>query len=222
MLSFFIKEEHKPVSKCDIKRYFKFLKSDKDARNAAVIPLLSGFTYSSGVMGLIITLLKINGFKTNFNLGLVDSICAGLTLLTVVVFTVKIKSENFDKVLLGSGIISFISLAALGIFSNFWTLIIYFLVRQSSIKLIDLISNNKTANLSNTGVLKDQMKEEFYLVRDIFLCYSEVFWVSNLLVVCLVFGMDYINYILIICGAFLLLEALYASRIVISSTEKTT
>lgn len=119
-------------------------------------------------MGLIITLLKINGFKTNFNLGLVDSICAGLTLLTVVVFTVKIKSENFDKVLLGSGIISFISLAALGIFSNFWTLIIYFLVRQSSIKLINLISNNKTANLSNTGVLKDQMKEEFYLVRGIF------------------------------------------------------
>lgn len=77
IISFYIDDEYHYINrKFELKKFIKLIKDNKDIRNALLICILSGITYSSGVMGLIITLIKINIFKTNLNIGFVDSACA--------------------------------------------------------------------------------------------------------------------------------------------------
>ena len=81
IISFWIKDEgNYSDKKIEWKRFFKLIKTKKDVRNVLYGPLLSGFTYASGVMGVVVTLSKIYNFKTNLNLGIIDSLCAVLTL----------------------------------------------------------------------------------------------------------------------------------------------
>ncbi len=119
-----------------------------------MVPFLSGLTYSSGVMGLILTLSKINNFKTNLNLGYVDSICAILSLIVCTLFAWKIKKNHYKVLLAVSGVCSLISMFLFAFFQTKTVLIIYLIVRYSMIVLINLISDVVIVNLSNCSELK--------------------------------------------------------------------
>ena len=54
------------------RRFFKLVKTNRNIRYVLLGPLLCGFTYASGVMGMVITLFKIYNFKTSLNLGVVE------------------------------------------------------------------------------------------------------------------------------------------------------
>lgn len=212
-LSFMIKEDYRPVKNFKLKEYLKLVKTNEDIKRATIVSFMSGLTYSSGVMGTIITLLKINSFKTNLNLGFVDSACAAMSLLICVLFAIKIKDKHFKSILYVSGALSLGALVTLGIIPNTWTLIFYLFVRFSCVELINLISQNKAMNLSNVKELKRELKVEYYLVRDLVYAISRCTGYAILILVCVLFGMDYINYILIIPGLSLALEALLVAKI---------
>ncbi len=213
ILSFGIKEDYKPVNKFKLKEYLKLIRQSDDIKRATIVSFMSGLTYSSGVMGLIITLLKINCFKTNLNLGFVDSACAGLSLMVCVLFALKIKERHFKKILWVSGILSISSLCLLGIAPGVGFLVFYLFVRYSCVEIINLISQNKVVNLSNVKELKNELKVEYYLIRDLIYAFSRCTGYLLLILVCVFFGMDYISYLLIIPGISLLLESLLVSRI---------
>ena len=158
-------------------------------------------------MGTVITLLKINNFKTNLNLGFVDSTCAAISLIISILYAWKIREKHFRGLLFFSGITSFVSLIMLSINSSVVNLIIYLLIRYSSIYFINLISDYTSVNLSNINELKKELKEEYFLIHDVIYSISRSFGYLILLIVSWLFGMNYINHILIFAGFSLLIEA---------------
>ena len=201
--------------KIEWRRFFKLLKSNKNVRNSLLGPLLSGFTYSSGVMGVVITLSKIYNFKTSLNLGFVDSLCAILTLLSCIVFT-TINKNKFNKIITLSSLIAFVSLILSAFIPNKITLIIYLIVRSSFIEILAQITVNVRVNLSNCKELQNDLKTEYYLVTEF--CYSlaRCFGYLLLLVVCL-FSKECLNLVLILPAIAILFEG-----IIIGNLCKTT
>ncbi len=214
IVSFYVNDDtYYEDRKMELKRFMNLLKENKKIRNSLIIPFLAGFTYSSGVMATIITLTKINIFKTNMNLGFVDSLCSVIFLITCIFYTAKMKKEKFRLATYISGICSFIVLIIFSVKPSLTILIIYFLVRNSFIGIINLISNNVNYNLSNSKEIKEEFKAEYYLVRDIMFCISRCLGYLVLLIVCLTLGMNYINYILVISAVSILIESIIAGHL---------
>lgn len=214
VLSFAIKDERFNIKKSDLKGFFKLLKNKPNLKSIFLIPFLTGFTYSSGVMGLIITLLKINNFKTNLYLGIVDSICAFISLVVCIIFTYKLKKEKFKPVLLVTGILCFIVLIVQSIWNNIFMLIAYLIVRFSCMLIINLISDNVLNNLSNIVEIKQDYKSEYYLLIDIIYSISRSLGYLLLFIICLTLGMDYIQYLLILPAISILIQTFIVRKLV--------
>lgn len=214
VISFFIDDTyHLLEKKFETKKFINLVKTNKDIKSSLFICLLAGFTYSSGVMATIVNLTKINIFKTNLNLGYVDSICGVIFLLSSLYYTHILKRKDFKKVANISGITSFIILVIYAFKPSVVILILYLLSRNSCIGLINLITNNTVNNLSNSNELKENFKAEYYFARDLMLSISRCIGYMLLLIVCLVFGMEYINYILIIAACALLIEGILVGKL---------
>lgn len=212
-VSFLIKDEKFNIKRSDLKGFFKLLKNNPNLKNIFCLPLLAGFTYASGVMGLIITLLKINNFKTNLYLGIVDSICAFVSLLVCIIYTYKLKRETFKPVLLATGIISFIVLGVQSIWNSGIMLILYLIMRYSCILIINLITDNVLNNLSNVNEIKTEYKSEYYLLIDVCYSISRSSGYLILLIICLTVGMDYIQYLLILPALTIFLQSLFVRKL---------
>ncbi len=213
LLSFYIKDKKYTQDKFEFKKLWEIIKTNRIIRNTFIVIFLTGFTYSSGVMDTIITLSKINNFKTNLNLGIVDSICALLSLLVCILFTVKIKEKHFKKVLLVSSFCSFICMILFSIYKEPWVLIIYLFVRFTFILIISLIADYWVVNLSNSKELKETYKSEFYLMNDALLAISRCIGYLSLLLICLTLGMENINYLMLLPAFAILLEGLLLSKL---------
>lgn len=213
VISFALKEKYGKYNKFDVKRFMSVVKENGNVSKALIVTFLSGLTYSSGVMGTIVTLSKINNFKTNLNLGFVDSACAALSLVVCVIYAWKMKKKHFNVVLLIAGITSLLALVYLGVAPSMTSLIVYLFVRWTSITSVSLISDNIVTDLSNTADLKSDLKEEYYFARDIVFAFSRSFGYVILFLVATLFGMKYINYILILAGASIFVEALLLRRV---------
>lgn len=213
IISFYLKDERYTTKNFQFKKFMELIKKNKKVRNALIVPFLAGFTYSSGVMGTIITLAKINIFKTNLNLGFVDSICAFLSLLICTVYTVKITKDKYKPILNISSVMSFLTLILFAFYPKVWVLIVYLIVRFSFIYIINLISDNVTVNLSNCKELKENYKTEYYFARDAIFAFSRCFGYLMLLLICLLLGMEYINYLMVIPAIALLLEGYIVAKL---------
>lgn len=212
IVSFYIKDEYHVKKKFEFKKFWHLLKTSKDIRQSFLIPFLSGFSYSSGVMGTIMTIAKINNFKSNLYLGYVDSICAFLSLIVALLYTWKVKKEKFDICVYISGVAAFVSIFVFSLVPSLWTFIIYLIIRNSLVKMLEMISSQVTANLSNDEEIKDEFKSEYYCVRDVVFAISRSAGYLVLLVVCLTCGMN-MNYILFLPAAALLLESIVVGKL---------
>lgn len=206
ILAFNIKDGKINKNKFSLKEFKKITDKNKSIKTSLFVPFLSGFTYSSGVMILIATLLKINIFKTNFNLGLVDSICAFLCLLVCFLYSRTIKEKHFTKLLLVSGILSFLSILLLAFFNNIVVFIIYLIIRFSAITAISLVSDTLIINLTNNEEIKNNYKSEYYCMREIMYSIARSLGYLLLFVISIIFGSEYISYILILPGIAIFIE----------------
>lgn len=214
VLSFHLKDQFYVTEKMDTKGFFHQVGENKKLKKSLCLPLLSGLTHSSGVMGLIITLSKIYNFETNLNLGFVDSFCAALSLVVVIFFTMTLKERQFKPVLLISGIISFLTMIGFAFHPSKILLIAYLIIRHSCITLISMISALVAANLSNSEDLKSEYKAEFYLVRDLLYSVSRCFGYGLLFLVCIIFGMEYVDYLMILCAFAIFIEAITVTKLI--------
>lgn len=214
IISFWIKDEKFNIKRSNLKGFFKVLKNNPKLKGIFGLPLLAGFTYASGVMGLIITLIKINNFKTNLYLGVVDSICAFISLIICIIYTYKLKRESFRPILLVTGIISSIVLITQSIWNSGIMLIVYLIMRFSCILIINLITDNVLGNLSNVDEIKSEYKSEYYLLIDVCYSISRSTGYLILLIICLTVGMDYIQYLLILPAIAILLQSIVVRKLV--------
>lgn len=207
ILAFNIKDTKPNNSKFDMKKFKKITDSNRLIKSSLVIPLLSGITYSSGVMILIATLIKIDIFKTNLNLGFVDGICSLLCLIVCLLYSKKIKKERFGRIVMYTGLLSCISLILLAIFNSVPIFIIYLFIRFTCITMINLVSDTLVANLTNRKEIKDNFKAEYYCMRNVMFSISRSVGYFTLLIIILCFGSSYISYILIFSAGAILAEA---------------
>lgn len=205
IISFYIDDYKHFDNKSNVKGFIKLVKSNNNIKKSLTIPLLSGLTYSSGVMGIIITLSKINVFKTNLNLGLVDSACAVVFLIICLLFAYKIKKERFSILSYISGIICFLILIIYAFYQSVFLLIIYLFIRNSFMGLLNLITNNTTNNLTNNDLIKNEYKSEFFLMRDLMFAISRSSGYILLLIVS-IYSNNAIYYLLVISAITLLIE----------------
>lgn len=212
LVSFKLKDDKHYKRKLEFNKLFKLIKTNKNLRYVLLKPFLSGLTISSGVMYLIITLYKIYNFKTNLNLGLVTSICSFICLLGCVIFRF-IKKKNFNKVMIFSGILSFITILLFAFFPSKTSLIIFMFIDNMFITFITLISNMVVINYSNNEEIKKDLKPEFYCIIDVMFMISRVLGYTLLLLVCLFIGKECINYLLIVPAISLILESILIRNI---------
>lgn len=214
IISFYLKDLKYNNQKMNLKKFLDVIKTNKELKKSFLIIFLAGLSYSSGFMGTIITLANINVFKTNLNLGFVDSICAGLFLLTCILFSHKIKEKHFGILSIISGIITFICLFLFSINQNITLLILILLTRNSLVGLLNLISNHLINNMSNSKEIKENYKAEYFLIRDLIFSSTRCFGYLLILIVSMIFGKEYIYYILIISAISLLIEGFIINKLV--------
>ena len=212
IISFKLKDDKHYKRKMEFNKFFKLAKTNRNLKYALLKPFLSGLTISSGVMYLIITLYKIYNFKTNLNLGLVTSICSFICLIACIIFRF-IKKKNFNKLMLFSGWLSFITILLFTFFPSKMSLIIFMFIDNLFITFIALISNMTVTNYSNNDEIKKRLKSEFYLTIDIMFMISRVLGYTLLLIICLFIGKGYINYLLIIPAISLILESIIIGKL---------
>lgn len=213
VITFSLKREEKYNDKnIEWRRFLKLIKTNRNIRYVLLGPLLCGFTYASGVMGMVITLFKIYNFKTSLNLGIIDSLCAIFTLISCIIFT-TVKRNKFSKIMIISALISFGTLILSAFIPNKTMLIIYLIVRSSFINIISQITNNVVVNLSNCDELKKDLKPEYYLVTDFLYAISRCSGYVLLLIVCLIFGTEYINLVLILPAIAILFEGIIIGKL---------
>ena len=112
-----------------------------------------------------------------------------------------------------SGVMGFVALLLFAIYPTRSQLIIYLLVRYSFITSINLISNYVVTNFSNSKELDHDLKTEFYCTRDILFSVSRCFGFLVLLLVCIILGMDYIHFIMILPAISILIESIVIGRL---------
>lgn len=211
IVSFYLKDIKTNKKNFDLKSYMKLINSNSNLKIIHYEPLLSGLTFSSGVMGIILTLFKIYNFKSNLSLGIVDSICAALCLITCYIFASKVK--KFRKILWISGIFSTASLIIFMFSPTPTSLIIYLFTSNSFLTMMTLIVSHVITNLSNQSDLGKMYKAEFYCMRDVFYSISRTLGYFILLIICILFGKNIINYVLILPIISLIVETLLMNKV---------
>ena len=78
---------------------------------------------------------------------------------------------------------------------------------------INLISNYVVTNFSNSKELGHDLKTEFYCMRDILFPVSRCLGFLVLLLVCIILGMDYIHFIMILPAISILIESIVIGRL---------
>lgn len=205
IVSFYVKDkEHNLNKKFDLKGLRKIIKENKNVRYAIFIPILAGLTYSSGVMDIIIKIFTITNFKSSIYIGIVDSICSILSLISCILF-IKIKKDKFPLVFKITGLLSVLIILLFTFNPIEPLLIVYLIARYSLLKIFIVMEEFVRTNHSNGDELKE-FKTEYYYISDIFYAISRVLGYLILFIVGTLFGVEYISYILVICAIALFIQ----------------
>ena len=194
-LSFFVKEEENDRGNVKMLSFFRRTWANKKIRHNYIIQFLKGFTISSGVLIVVMTIYKILFFQSNFKIGSLNSILGIITFLASILYASKKKKNWYKPLMIGTLVIISIMLTILSIKPTDYAFIIYLVVYAFGITIISLITDTINANRSNDLVLKFY-REEYQLALETFLGISRFLGYALLLVIGLFNNIDFLKYIL--------------------------
>ena len=212
ILSFKIEDGAQKSKKINIKGFIKLIKKEKNVRTALLMPFLGGLTYFSGSLALMITLIKVINFKTNIALGTVESICAIISLIVSLLYSAKLNKNQKSILLRIGGVVALISLGIYAFIPSFVTFIILLFVNSSLIWLFSLVGTTVGVSASNTKEIQKNYKEEYILARELALTSSRCLSYIVVLIVCIIFGENALNYLLVIAGIIIFIESFVTSK----------
>lgn len=158
-LSFLIKSKRPENSNFELKKYFLYLKNNKQINSKIkwtyINALLAGFknTYQ-----IIVVILLVYTFKTNLSLGLFTSLFSVITILLLLIYRYIDNKPHINKfsIYLIIGILPFFSCIAFVCYSCKWTLIIYNFFLTIAIYYSDYFGN-----LERDAIIKFTGHDEF-------------------------------------------------------------
>ena len=211
ILSFFVKDTDKMENNIGILQFYKKIKKNNLVQSALIMQFLQGFTIGSGVLVGVMTLYKIIYFKSNFSIGLINSILGVISCL-VCIFYAKSKNSTFYKnISIFSLVIISVCLVTLGIMPNSVMFTIYIVVYAIGMTLVSLTSDNFIVNVSNHFLVK-QHKPEYHLMLETLLELSRIIGYFILLFVGIVGKLEFLGYILFFSIIPLTILVVYVNR----------
>ena len=210
--SFYLEALPKSDKKYDVLSYLKKIFKNKQERERLYVEFLNGLTLSDGVLGTVITILIMFSFKSEFNLGIINSMVALLSLVVLYFYSKFYKGKDDRGVILFSGVIMFLTVILLIMGISKSTVILYNVVFGIfGTGILAFVYGLRLFNLAKSKTLNKE-KTEYWSVREVFLNLGRVVGYILLLLVGL-FGINYLSYFLIFLNFLVLLFTILLARI---------
>lgn len=194
-----------------LKTMKKFMRK-KQLNKWFLTEFVNGIVISHGVLGVLITILIINSFETDMNLGIINSITAIITLIVTFIYSKYYKGKNDKGIIVVSAVLPMISVLVLLLCTSNVTLIIYnFIFNVLANGLLSLIHEVRLSNLS-VKEITDEDSNEFWALREQFLNLGRIVGFILMLIIGML-GTIYLNYLLVFLSLLLIVYGILLTQI---------
>ncbi len=212
VISFFLKPTKYSNVKFTPFRSLKILLRNKDVKNIIKLDFFKGMSISDGALKILITLLIINAFKTDLNLGIFSSISSLLTIIFQYIYTKYYKNRNDKNVIVVCAVIPVVSLILLLILNNNISLCLYYFCYSSLVGVLNFIIDIRLFNLSNIPLIKNDNQMEFWSLREFVLNSGRI--ISYILLVVFAVNLEkYLNILMLFLTFSIILMGIFLSKI---------
>lgn len=212
VISFFIKPTTYKNVKFTPFRSLKKLSKNKDIKNTIKLDIFKGMSIADGALKVLITLLIINAFKTDLNLGIFSSISSLLTIIFQYIYTKYYKNRNDKNMIVICAIIPVVSLIMLLILNNNIALCLYYFCYSSLVGVLNFIIDIRLFNLSNIPLIKKDNQMEFWSLREIALNLGRIISHILLLLVSIIESGKYLNILMLFLTLSIMLMGIFLSK----------
>lgn len=196
-LSFFINPKQDMNYRFTIIQSFKKLSQNPEVKAMFKTEFLKGFNISDGVLTTVVTVLILNAFKTDMNLGIITSASSILTIVLSYLYSKFFKEKNDKIVILTCSTLPVLCLFILLGITNNITLILYYVVYQVLLNLLVMIMDIRLFNLSNIKLIREDNQVEFWAIREGILNIGRILGYFILFIIVILKKDQYLNYFMI-------------------------
>lgn len=179
-------------------RSFNEFIKDKDVYNMLKVDFLSGMNLNGALGGILITVLIINAFKTDLNLGIFSSLSSLVSIGMQYVYSKHLAHKDDRIIIIISTLIPVLSLLLLFIMNNNISLVIYYFCFSGFTSLLSLMINIRLNNISHGDVIANNNQTEFWSIREFSLGLGRMFSFALVLLIGLVGEEIYLDYLLVL------------------------
>lgn len=167
ILSFMLSPDNKTnLSKFNARQTFDKLKSDKQIRRTSIVEFFIGMNVSDGALEILMTILILDSFKTDMNLGIITSITTVLSMICVHLYGKIYKKRDDKSLVIASSILPVIAVFILLIWRNNITIIIYNICYVIFTSLLALTREIRLFNISDSYIVDKNNQCEFFALRE--------------------------------------------------------
>lgn len=170
IFSFILKQEKTTnYSKTNYKKIIEKMKNNKSVKKLCLLEILTGMNISDAALKILITVIIFNSFKTNLNLGIINSLTVCLSMICVYLYGKKFKYKEDKIVIIISSILPVIALFIFLIFKNNVTLILYNIFYIILIDLLKLTREIRIYNIFNSNDISKEEQCDIMALRELML-----------------------------------------------------
>ncbi len=199
--------------KFSFKRVFNIIKKSKDAKLILLNEFLFGFHLSDGAFNVLITVIIIQSFKTNFNLGILTSVSTLLAIISTSLYKKKHSIKVDKSILFISGLIPAIMLLFMICIPNNFTVIIYVICFEMFVGILGISRDVKLYNISDSKIISSDEMIEFLSLREILLNCGRIISFMLVIITITLFNNDFLNILLFIFTIAILFSSIILSKI---------
>ena len=167
ILSFMLSPDNETnLAKFNAKQTWNKLKSNKQIRRISIVEFFIGMNVSDGALEILMTILILNSFKTDMNLGIITSITTVLSMICVHLYGKIYKKRDDKGLIIVSSILPVIAVFILLIWRNNITIIIYNICYVIFTSLLTLTREIRLFNISDSYIVDKNNQCEFFALRE--------------------------------------------------------
>ena len=190
---------------------WKRLRKNKQVKNTLKVEYFIGMNIN-GALGTLMTILIFNSFKTNMNLGIINSITALFTIIVIKLYGKIYKGKDDKNIIILSSIVPLISLVILLVLKCNITVIIYNLCYSIFTNILLLTRDIRLYNVTNSNMVVKEDRTEFFAIREFVLNLGRVTSYGLLLVAGIFSSTLVLNIILMLLTLSILVTGLYIKK----------
>lgn len=213
IISFRIKVQNKNSEKFELISFLKSLKNKPKCNRLKIIykaSILYGVLLN--IIPTLITIIIIMTFKTNFQLGVLNTIFSICSMISVYLFKNYYNKKNSKKILIIGGLVSIISVISLIVNIGKTELILYNFVSSSFIIILEVIFNIERFNNSENKI-EDKYVIENQIFINIIMQIGRIVGYSLLLIASILGNIIYFKFILLLTTICIPIYSIYMYKL---------